>query len=240
MKGNTSPEYQAVTELDTMALAGNYNNWIWNTIKPFIGKRVLEIGAGIGTFTEYLSDRELLYATDFADNCIAILKNKYSTNSNISIFQLDITDETTVKRLGRADFDTAICLNVLEHIENDLDALKSINTLLSRDGKLVIMIPAFQFAYGSIDKLDGHFRRYSKREIAQKMKIAGYKITANFYFNSIGLLAWYYTNRILKNTTTSANKVKIYDTYFVPILRAIESKVKPVFGQSIIVIGTKA
>jgi SAM-dependent methyltransferase len=231
--------YQALGELEIMSLAVNYNNWIWDTISPFIGENILEIGAGLGTFTDFLKTRSRIYATDIAENCIMALKERFEALSNIKMELFDITQQPVISLWTERKVDTAVCLNVLEHIKDDIGAFKNVNDILAAHGRIILMVPAFQFAYGTIDKLDGHFRRYSKGELSSKLKKTGFRLLKIHYFNSAGLLAWFYTNKVARDNATSVIKVKIYDKYFVPILRTGERMIKPPFGQSLIAIGEK-
>ena len=239
MRGDWPEDYQAINELKTMAGAANYNSWIWNNIKDHIGNSILEIGAGIGTFTHYLCDYSKVHATDIADNCIEILKNRFLNHPNVIIAKFDITRISELEYWAKQEIDTMICLNVLEHIDDDLDALKNLYSIVCGKAKLILMVPAFQFAFGKIDSVDGHFRRYSMGNLILKLDTAGFSTLNVRYFNSIGLLAWYYTNKVVRNERTSPMKVRIYDKYFVPILSRIEGFAKPPFGQSIIAIAEK-
>lgn len=229
--------YQALDELNKMSLAIKYNNWILSSISPFIGKSILEIGAGIGTYTENLAERGTVYATDFAVNCVDTLRDRFKNRSNIVIDNLDITVPSDKSTWDSRKIDTVICLNVIEHIEDDTNALRNMASLTTRGAHIIVMVPAFQFAFGTIDRLDGHYRRYSRALLKARFIAAGIKPVRIRYFNSVGLLAWYYTNKIVKNSETSIAKVKIYDNYFVPSLNMIESILPPPFGQSLIAIG---
>jgi len=230
-------EYQALNELQIMSKADNYNNWIWDTIKQYIGTNVLEVGAGIGTFTEYLLNKDKVYATDIAQNCLKALSNRFRENLNIDVLYLDITSKPDTRYWEDKSIDSIICLNVIEHIENDLDALKNMASILKPGAQIILMVPAFQFIYGTIDQLDGHYRRYTLSQVKKVLSLAGFKIPIVHYFNSVGLLAWLYTNKIVKNRSTSLGKVVLYDKYVVPWLKHTEHVIKPPFGQSVVAVG---
>ncbi len=232
-------DYQALDELKVMSRAVNYNNWIWETIRPFIGKCVVEIGAGIGTFTDYLADIGKIYATDIAQNCIDVLNQRFTGNGKITIEEFDISRSPDANLWKDRGVDTIICLNVLEHIEDDVAALRNMNSILKTGGNIILMVPAFQCAYGTIDRLDGHFRRYSRRGLSSKMGLAGLKPERVRYFNSVGLFAWFYTNKIARNRATSKSKVEIYNKFIIPWLSFLEGIIVPPFGQSLIAVGKK-
>lgn len=238
MKGQIHRDYDAIFELEIMAHATNYNEWIWYTISPYVGDVILEIGSGIGTFTHFLKDKKRVFATDIAPNCIEVLRNRFVNYRNISISYFNIELDKHVPFTGR-DVDTAICLNVLEHIGDDKAALINLNRLMQSGSKLVVMVPACQAAYGTVDELDGHYRRYARREIIEKLNYSRFRIRRCRYFNSIGLFAWYFTNKIARDRETSIVKLKFYDRYIVPILRVTESLISPPFGQSIILVAEK-
>jgi phospholipid N-methyltransferase len=232
-------DYLPINELDIMSHAANYNNWIWKTIKRYVGKNIIEIGAGIGTFTKYLLAKEHVFATDIAQNCIEILHNQFHETSNITIEGFDITRIPDIALWRRRKIDTIICLNVLEHIKDDIKALNHMKAIVKPGANIIIMVPAFQFAYGTIDKLDGHHRRYSIDDIRTKLIKTNIEPINIHYFNSIGLLAWFYTGRVVKNVSTSPSKVKIYDKYFVPWISYLEGLINPPFGQSLIAVGRR-
>ncbi len=239
MNDPDAKDYQALDELKVMSRAVNYNKWIWQTIRPFIGKCIVEVGAGIGTFTDYLADSGMIYATDIAQNCIDALNHRFSGRRNIAIEELDITNGADTDLWIDREVDTIICLNVLEHIEDDVAALKNMNSVLKTGGNIILMVPAFQCAYGTIDRLDGHFRRYSSRGLSSKISMAGLSPEKVRYFNSVGLFAWFYTNKIARNRATSESKVEIYDRHIVPWLSFLEGIIVPPFGQSLIAVGKK-
>ena len=232
-------DYQALEELKQMAKATNYNLWILEQMKAHLGKRVLEIGAGIGTFTSLLLDRELIIATDVAPNCIAWLNRKFNDLQNVEILKLDIAQRLDFsagsigKGLPSEGVDTVICLNVLEHILDDLFALRNIHRLLKQRGKLVLLVPAFPLLYGSLDRRDGHHRRYTKKVLKSKLIQAGFKIEKFHYFNSLGFFAWFVVNRVIKSKKTTGGKLSFYDKILVPPLRLIERIFSPPFGQSL-------
>lgn len=232
-------DYQALDELKVMSRAVNYNKWIWQTIRPFLGKCIVEVGAGIGTFTDYLAESGTIYATDIAQNCIVELNRRFNGRRNITIEEFDITSSPDANLWSGRGVDTIICLNVLEHIEDDVAALRNMNSILKTGGNIILMVPAFQCAYGTIDKLDGHFRRYSSRGLSSRITLASLCPESVRYFNSVGLFAWFYTNKIARNRVTSKSKVEIYDKYIVSWLSLLEGIILPPFGQSLIAVGKK-
>lgn len=225
--------------LDVMSKADNYNNWIYDKIKPFIGKSILEIGCGIGNFTKFLANADRLVCIDLLKSCIEKVSANYKSSKNISFIEGDIFNQDIINKIKDTNFDTIVCLNVLEHIKEDKEVLEACSDLLQPHGQLVLMVPAMKFMFGSIDKSIGHERRYDKKELGEKLKRAGFKITKLYYFNSLGVLGWMLNNKILRREDLSLTQTLFYDKMIIPILSKIESFVSPSFGMSLIAIAEK-
>jgi SAM-dependent methyltransferase len=228
-----------IRDLEIMSGARNYAEWIFGKFKTFLGNRVVEIGAGIGTFTGKFLDKELVVAVDNYKPCIEYMKNRFADNNNIIPLEASV-DSPSILGLSCYSPDTIICINVLEHVENDIEALENMFSILTEDGKLILIVPAFQFLYGTIDRLVGHHRRYSKRDIETKLITAGFYAQSISYMNCIAPFGWYLNNRILKKQEESPSQVIFYDRFVVPWLRKIEQIVIPPFGLSLVVVGEKA
>lgn len=227
-----------IRDLEIMAGAVNYRRWIYDQLSKYIGQRVVELGAGIGSFTEIFLDRELIVAVDNYWPCVEYLKSRFSKNKNIIPLKMDIANAETLS-LSYYGPDTVVCINVLEHISNDTAALFNMFKILNKGGSLVLIAPAFQFLYGSIDRLVGHHRRYSKKELISKLIAAGFVIKDIFYMNSIAVFGWFLNNRILKRKEESPEQVLFYDRFVVPCLRSIERIIRPPFGLSLVAVGVK-
>jgi SAM-dependent methyltransferase len=228
-----------IRDLEIMSGARNYAEWIFSKFKNFLGKRVVEIGAGIGNFTDKFLDKELVVAVDNYKPCIEHIKNRFADNNNIIPLEASI-DSASILSLSLYSPDTIVCINVLEHVENDIAALENMFSILTEGGKLILIVPAFQFMYGTIDRLVGHYRRYSKRDIETKLVTAGFYVKSISYMNCMGPFGWFLNNRILKKREESLSQVIFYDRFVVPWLRKIEQIFTPPFGLSLIVVGEKS
>jgi SAM-dependent methyltransferase len=233
--------YEGLSNLHLLAKADNYNAWLFEGIRPYVGKRVLEIGAGIGTFTALLQNKQHITATDTDEACLGVLSSRFAKSDNIEVTRLDITEISLEQRmtLQRKDFDTIIGLNVLEHINDDIDALKNLRLLVS-SGRLLLIVPALRLLYGVEDREVGHFRRYEKKELIEKLGMAGWHIERIGYINSLGAVLWFIKNRIMRTPATSSANVRIYDKLIVPILSRIERKIPVPFGQSLVAVSSAA
>lgn len=222
------------------SLTVNYNRWIFDNIKAYVGNRVIDIGAGKGNFLGFLSERDLVLATDILDVFIDDLRKLYADYRNIHILKYDIQDEEFIQIANKFDIDTVICNNVLEHAHDDLKALHNMRKMFNRSGNLILVLPAFGFLYSRWDKSIGHFRRYDFKDIENKLIKAKFTIRANFYMNIIGFFGWFLNGRVLKNTPKTGCLIEeqavFFDRYIVKALRKIERVFPPPFGLSLIVI----
>jgi len=222
------------------AITINYNKWMFDSIRPYVGNKVLDIGAGLGNFLPFLLNREKIVAIDVLDIFIDELRKSYAAYDNLHIFNCDVQNDKAIEIAHRYGIDTVICNNVLEHIDDDLKALTNINAMLRKKGCLILVLPAFKFLYSRWDESVGHFRRYSYRDIAQKLAQANFSIESKFYMNSVGFFAWFINGRVLRNTPTKSPLVRwqalFFDRYIVNPLRSLESLFHPPFGQSLIII----
>lgn len=227
-----------VSDLEIMASAQNYRNWMFRQIAPYIGQRILEVGCGIGNFTSLLMDRELIVATDVYSPCVDYMKTRLGGSLKVVPKELDISDPAALE-LARYEFDTVICLNVLEHVEDDLRALSHMQSVLKPGGQLVLLVPAFQFLYGTVDQSLDHYRRYTRKTLLPKMQAAGFQIDRSFYMNVIGMGGWFLNNRVLKRREENADQIEMFDRYIAPVAERIEKIFPPPFGLSLIAIGQK-
>lgn len=187
------------------------NRWMAATVNSFIGDHVLEIGAGIGNLTQKVLPRLTYAATDIDPLHLEFLRTRFSGIRGVEVFHLDLTDSSGFAPLG-GQYDSVLCLNVLEHVEDDLLALKNIYHALTPGGTTVVLVPQGQWLYGSLDRVLGHCRRYSARRLASRAVEAGFVVDRLFEFNRIGLLAWLFNGRLLRRTRLGKVQLKIYDS----------------------------
>jgi glycosyltransferase involved in cell wall biosynthesis len=183
--------------LRRMQRARRYNDWVWTLLAPYVGDRVLEVGAGVGNYTRYLRGRAYVVATDSNPHYLDMLKRQFAEHDHVDVRQTD-WNEADLADLRTRRFDTVLCLNVLEHIERDEAALASFNGLLPVGGRLVLQVPAMQGLYGAIDRGLGHWRRYEADELSAKLVAAGFEVEVMRYFNLPGLFAWWLNGVVLK------------------------------------------
>lgn len=235
--GKEKIKYQGISTLEVLVDARNYNKWIADEINKHISSPTLEVGAGTGNLSKYFIKKDDFYITETDDGLVKHLKEKYKKNKNLFISQLDITKDPSKKFTNF--FSTVFAVNVLEHIDNDVIALRNIYKMLRADGKIVLLIPAKKFAYTKLDKELGHYRRYEKDEIVSKLNHSGYQIEKIYFFNIIGLLSWFIRDKVSRTKTQlKPYQIKIFD-FIVPLLRFMESIFPVPVGISLIVIARK-
>ena len=143
--------------------------------------------------------------------------------------QFDI-QKPGILELQEMNFDTVVCLNVLEHLEDDTRALKIMNQLLRPGGRLILLVPAYQFLYGSVDRSLKHFRRYSRKTLVAKLRQTNFKIERSYYMNLLGVFGWFYNNRLIHRQEESIRQVILFDRAVVPWLSKIEKRLRPLLA----------
>jgi len=223
--------------LDVLSGARCFNKWMADTIRPYVGKRVLEIGAGIGNLTRQLiARRELYVAGDIDEEHLARLKTRFHHRSNLRICTCDLTKPEDFTPFTET-MDSVVCLNVLEHVEDDLQGLRNIHSALRPGGRAIILVPHGQEVFGTLDVALGHYRRYKHSELQERMESTGFRVDRILEFNRISRPGWYVTGRILKKTTLSPFQLKVFDR-MVWLWRGIDAHL-PWPPTSIIAIGVK-
>jgi len=228
------------TELDALAEAKNYYRWILRRFRPFLGKRVVEVGAGIGTFSKFLLEVGVdeLILVEPAKNLFPILQQRFSGDPKVRVVHgyLENLADMGVTASG---VDSIVLVNVLEHIEDDGRALKAAYRVLIPAGTLLLFVPALPWLYGTLDAAFGHARRYTKRSLSSKLTDAGFRILELRYFNLPGVISWFVAGKLLRRRTLQDRDVRLYDRWVVPWASRVEERWKPPVGQSLLAVGQK-
>jgi len=222
--------------LQNMKRLHRYNRWIFSNFRPFLGRRVLEIGSGIGNITKFLLDRDLVIATDVEPKYLSLLKNTFGKYRKFTVERLSIPG-AEMERYRSFHIDSVICFNVLEHIERDEEAIRNIYDLLEPGGRFLLLVPSHPWLYGTLDRHLGHRRRYRKRELKNTLEAIGFKVIYLKYFNRIGILGWFLNSRILRTKRLSSLQMRIYN-FFVPLFK-LERFLPLPFGISLLAVGEK-
>jgi SAM-dependent methyltransferase len=221
--------------LASLEEADNYADWIYELVEPYLGKRVLEIGAGHGELTERLRRNARVTATDLSERCIAELAQRFEGCADVEVVRADVAaldDEV-------GGFDSVVLINVLEHIDDDERALADLAKRLRPGGRMCVFVPAFDSLYSEFDRQIGHRRRYRRSQLVTTFDRAGLDIVEARYVNTVGALAWWLVARQLGRVPTQRGFVNVYDRVGVPVVRRLERDRRPRFGQSLLCIGRR-
>ena len=228
--------YQGLPTLEVLTEAKNYNRWIAENFYASIQAPLLEFGSGIGNISELISSYTPLCLTDTDARMLAHLKNKFSHINDVSVDFLDITQPPPEHLVE--SFQTVIGINVLEHVEDDQKALFHLGNVLKPSGRLLLLVPAKKWAYTDLDKQLGHFRRYEKKELAEKLVKASFQIEKLYFFNLVGLMSWIMRDKLQRSGGLRPYQISSFDT-IVPILKRVELKISMPVGISLIAIAQK-
>jgi len=215
--------------LDNLFDAHNYRQWIFDMIAPALGPRVLEVGAGHGTFTDLLAHGRHVTATDLSPRCVKELEERFDHRTDVEVLHCDLVGSREA-----GPFDTAVLVNVLEHIEDDTGGLKELAAQLVSGGRLALWVPAHMQLYSDFDRSIGHYRRYTRADLHQKLVDAGFVVDDVRYVNVVGAIAWWVVARQLHRAPTGKMGVTVFDRYFVPVLRRLEGNRHMPAGQSVL------
>lgn len=222
--------------LRRMSALERYNDWIFRAIRPWIGRRVLEVGSGIGNFSHYFLDREQLILTDIRDDYLNRLRERYGAFGNVAVERYDL--EVSGGHFSDYRVDTVISLNVLEHIDDDRLALAESYSLLAPGGRIILQLPAHKVLYGSLDINLDHFRRYTVRDIRRKLAACGFEIEHIRRFNMFGAFGWFFASRVLRRRILPEGQLGLFNL-LTPFFMAVERIIPVPIGLSLLVIGRK-
>ena len=232
----TTPNALAISEdfeFAALSVADNYRKALLCEFSEYMRGNVLEVGAGIGQITE------ALLANERIKRCVSIephsafyaqLREKFPGH--------DLVHGTIQDLKGDADWDAVVSINVLEHIKNDEPELKSYHDHLGKSGGvLCLFVPARMEIYAQLDRDFGHFRRYVKPELGQKLERAGFEVLRLHYYNLAGYFAWWLNFCVLRKRGFNAGSVRFFDRFIFPWVHGFESHICPPFvGQSLLAV----
>ena len=234
----TQHEY-AANDLEIIEEAHRYGDYVFGLFRPYVGRRVLEVGAGIGTMTrKLLAVADLVIGVEPNASCVARLEATVHGQSRFTLLPCHL-EECDLGDLHRKQLDTVYCVNVLEHIEDDVAALKMFSDAIVSGGHVLIYVPAIQAAYGPVDAELGHHRRYSKRTLSAAFSAAGLELIRLHYANAIGLIGWMYNSHVTKTRHHSAEQVKLFERFVAPWALPLERLIPPPLGSSLVAVGRK-
>jgi glycosyltransferase involved in cell wall biosynthesis/phospholipid N-methyltransferase len=199
--------------------APRFTKWMADVIRPYVAQRVLEIGAGTGNLTAQLIPRLLYWATDINPLYLMYLEN---VGRSRPYMRVAFTDAEKAESYPKdQQFDTVICLNVVEHLVDDRGALLNIRSALDAGGRAIILVPCGPGLYGTLDEVLGHQRRYTRESLGKLVASAGFELEKMLEFNRVGVIAWWLNGRVLRRRTFGLSQIKLLNV-MTPIFRAVD------------------
>jgi glycosyltransferase involved in cell wall biosynthesis len=223
--------------LHSLERAQRLNRWMTDTIAPHVGSRVLEIGAGIGNITGSLIPRDRYLVTDINPHYIDYLHSFAMGKPYLEVQPLDLMDTARFEALA-GQFDTVVCLNVLEHVSDPLRALSNIRLALAPGGRVVLYVPQHQHLYSTLDEVLGHRCRYDEGTLRRELGASGFELEHLQQFNRFGKAGWWLNGKVLKKRVFSRVQLKLFNL-LVPLLRRVDPYL-PGTGLGLIAIARKS
>lgn len=214
--------------LEGLATAVNHRRWFVELAVPHLGDNPIEIGSGLGDYAlEWAPYFSRFTATEADPDRLIALKERLADEPKIEVRQM------LLPHTERGDYSGLVSYNVLEHIEDHVEALRSMRDLVRPGGAVVLIVPAFEFAMSQADIATGHVRRYTKKTMRAALTEAGLTVEKLHYANALGLIGYYLATSVFGLMPKEGPMVKLYDTFVLPVTKAFEQVVKPPFGQSV-------
>ncbi len=206
--------------LARLARAPRFNFWIADTIRPYCGERVLEIGSGVGSLSRMLVPRLSYVASDINPLYLQTLRNLQLNRPYLSGTYCDVNDVSSFP-MSPGGYDTVVCVNVLEHVDNDRTALSNIKSVLSEEGRALILVPYGPWNYGTLDRILGHQRRYTRDSLACLADQCGFELSSMLEFNRFGTLAWWLNGKLMRRRSFGLLQIWVLNL-LTPLLRRID------------------
>ena len=208
--------------LARLSRAPHFNAWMSDTIKPYCGQKVLEIGSGVGNLTKRLVPREEYVASDVNPLYLHTLEALTADRPYLEVTHTDVTRSETFPRI-EGGFDTVICLNVVEHVEDDAGALNNLRNSLSKDGRAIVLVPHGPEMFGTLDEVLGHKRRYTPETMAELAHKVGFEVEEVIHFNRLGRPAWWVNGKLLRRRDFGLFQILALNS-ITPMLRKFDDK----------------
>jgi 2-polyprenyl-3-methyl-5-hydroxy-6-metoxy-1,4-benzoquinol methylase len=211
--------------LDDLATARNYNRWLFSRARPYLGKRVLDVGAGLGTFSALAAaEGAEVVALEPESSFVAHLRERFAGMPQVRVVA-GLAEESPAET--GSEFDSILCLNVLEHVADHEAALARFRAALVEGGRLLLLVPAHERLYGPYDRTTGHVRRYRKAELRAALEAEGFDVAVLRHVNPVGALGWFVRIRLGRGREWPSTSFAAFDR-LVPLLRPLDRLHLPV------------
>ncbi len=225
-------------DLEAMLVADRYNREIVRMFSPFLGEHVVEVGAGIGNVSVLLLEQDLarLHVIEPDDVMYARVAERLRRHDRAAVHRGFLASVAADARIDTAD--SIVSVNVLEHVEDDVTELALMHSTLRPGGHLCLWVPAVPALYSSYDRSLGHYRRYRKPELSEKLRNAGFEIVQMEYKDFVGMVAWFVCCRVLGLGLTPGN-VLVYDRVVLPLTTFIGRRLRLPIGKNLLAIARR-
>ena len=215
--------------LESVASAVRYHDWLTALGRPHLGDHPVELGSGLGDYAQRWLDTGVprITVTEVDASRLGHLRHRFARDDRVEVRFLD------VRRPEPAEHSAFAAFNVLEHIPDDREAMRAAHALVRPGGKVVVLVPAFQFAMSRFDRAVGHVRRYTRASLARTLTEADLIVREVHYVNMPGLLAWVVGMRLLRMTPGDGRALSLWDAVVIRLSRRWEQRYRPPFGQSV-------
>jgi SAM-dependent methyltransferase len=223
-----------------LANARNYYRWLQALIEPHLGGVVLDVGTGRGDHLEPFVGSRRVVALEPDRRCAAELRARFADAGDFRVVDATAEDRALAERVRGAGIDTITCINVLEHVREQGEALANFHAVLRQSGgKLVLLVPAHRALFGAPDVAAGHYRRYEAADLRDALRRAGFDVVLLEHVNRLGALGWLISARVFPQRNLNAAavswQIRVFDR-LIPLLRRLETFVRPPFGQSLLAV----
>lgn len=225
------------TVLEMMGDMRAYHRWLFDTAQPYLQGRVCEVGGGTGNITQYLIGYENVVVIEPEPLSRRLLEERFAGFSNVTIVGLPL-ERCPCEHVVPGSFDSLLSVNVLEHIEDHLAAVRKMTTLVRPQGLVIAIVPALNALLGELDHAAGHYRRYSRGSLTRLFEQAGLTVVRARYFNAIGALGWWVNSRIRGCSRMSQAYYQKCERA-VPLVRFFDHLCPIPLGQSLLIVGQR-
>ncbi|WP_170958780.1 class I SAM-dependent methyltransferase [Magnetospirillum sp. 15-1] len=231
------PHYEG-RDLEILADAPRYQSWIVDQFRPYLGGHVVEYGAGFGSISILLAPNcRRLDLVEPSEPLIPPLTRRVASLEHVSVLRSSL--ESHVAELADNSLDGVVLVNVLEHVEDDIAALRQLARVIKPGGHLMLYVPALSWLMSELDRMHGHHRRYSRQDLRSRVSAAGLRVLRDGYMDLVGVVPWWLINVVGGSTAFSPRMIKLYDRLFVPATKIIERLVGAPIGKNLILVAHK-
>ncbi len=210
----------AVQMASHLARAPRFNAWMADVVRPYLGQRLLEIGSGTGTVTRHLVPREVYVASDVNPIFIHALANMSADRPDLAARYADVRDLASLPSIP-GGYESVICLNVIEHVDDDVAALRNVRSLLADGGRIIVLVPQGPWNLGSLDAVLGHRRRYTGTSLREAAAAAGLELTHLIPFNRCSSLPWWLSGKVLRRRRFGSLQMRLVNL-LTPLFRLVD------------------